>query len=910
MRRVFRIPFSRFRLVREVDDEISFHLQSRIDSLVASGMSPEQARAQAVRQFGDLAGVRDQLLATDREREAMEQRARVVADLRQDLVYGVRTLRRNASLTVLVVGGLALGIGSNAAIYSLIDAVVVRDLPVNDPNRLVIVGDPSDVDSRGHGTPDGRLYSYPLYVDVRNSARAFAGLAAVGDVDRVDARLDDRQSGLEHPAGRLVSGNYFALLGIRAAAGRLFDSTADDPAEPPQITISYDYWSRRFQNDPSVVGRSILVDGVQVTITGVAARGFDGEVVGATTNIWLPLALRDRLHPNQPIMRDRRMMWLLLIGRLAKGATIEQARAQLTPVVTSTILANAGPDELADIKDRGITCVFASGAHGMSSVRDVFEAPLATLMLGVALLLCVVCVNIANLLLARGVARQREMTLRLAIGANRARIVRQLLAESLLLALARAAAALVVGWWGSRLLVTMASQGDPIHLALGLNARVVAFTFGLSIASVVLFGLVPALRASRVDLAASLRATSRSVSSGSRFGTLLISAQVALSLLLLVGASILTHSLRRTESIRLGFDRDHLVVADLDVATPGYASERLAAAVHAIHDRVAAIPGVASVSYSQNGIFSGTEWHTDVQIRGFTPRTPNDSATAADEVGAGYVQAIGAHLTAGRDLGPQDEGVAPRTAIVNESFAHFYFNGRSPVGEYARFDDSSVVRIVGVIADVRSTSLDTASSPADRRIYIPYLHLSGTTKFKQPGSLRLLVRSSGDPAAIVQSVRRAIVEADQAVPIDDLEPVTQLIRFSIRDERLVAQLASGLGTLALLLAAIGLFGVTSYSIARRGGEFGIRIALGARRADIASLAMRDGLRPVVIGVLCGLPMSILAVRTLQHHLSGVTSDPVSIAAAVGVLFASALAAVLVPARRATLIDPTAALRQE
>jgi predicted permease len=757
-----------------------------------------------------------------------------------------------------------------------------------------------------------------LYVDARNSARgaarngahALAGLAAVGDPDRVDARVDETQSEPEHPNGRLVSGNYFAVLGVRAVAGRLFDSTADDPAEPPQATISYDYWSRRFHNDRSVVGRSILIDRVRVTVTGVAAPGFGGEIVGASTDVWLPLALRDRFHPNQPIMRDRRMMWLLLIGRLAKGATIEQARAQLTPVIKSSILANAAADELAEIKDRGITCAFASGAHGMSSVRDVFEAPLATLMLGVALLLCIVCVNIANLLLARGIARRREMTLRLAIGANRARIVRQLLAESMLLALASAATALVVGWWGSRLLVTMASQGDPISLPLGLNARMVAFTFGLSIVSVVLFGLVPALRASRVDLAGSLRATSRSVSSGSRFGALLISGQVALSLLLLAGASILTHSLRRTESIPLGFDREHLVVADLDISTPGYNSERLAAAVHSIRDRVASVPGVASVSYSQNGIFSGTEWHTDVQIRGFTPRTSKDSATAADEVGAGYVQTVGAHLVAGRDLGPEDEGVAPRTAIVNESFARFYFNGRSPVGEYARFDDSSVVQIVGVVADVRGRSLDTASSPVERRIYVPYLHLTGTTKFKQPGSLRLLVRASGDPAAIVQSVRRAIIDADHAVPIDDLEPVADLIRFSIREERLVAQLASGLGTLALLLAAIGLFGVTSYSIARRGGEFGIRIALGARKSDIARLAMRDGLRPVVIGVLFGLPMSVLAVRTLQHHLTGVESDPWSIAAAVGVLFASALAAVVVPARRATLIDPTVALRQD
>jgi predicted permease len=456
----------------------------------------------------------------------------------------------------------------------------------------------------------------------------------------------------------------------------------------------------------------------------------------------------------------------------------------------------------------------------------------------------------------------------------------------------------------------MASQGNPISVSLGPTPRVLAFTFGLSIGSVFLFGLTPALRASRVDLAATLRSTARSVTHGARFGTLLISAQVALSLVLLVGASILTRSLRRTESTPLGFDRDHLIVADLDVATPGYADARLASAVHALRDHVAAVPGVAAVSYSANGIFIGTEWHTDVHVAGHVPRTPKDTVTAADEVGAGYAAALGARLVAGRDLDARDEGVAPRTALVNASFARFYFPGANAVGGLARFDDSSLVQIVGVIADVRGQSLDTTGANADRRIYVPYLHQSGTTKFSQPKQLRLLVRTTGDPSALVQLVRRAIVETDRSVAIDDLEPVTDLIRSSIRDERLVARLATGLGALALLLAAIGLFGVTSYSIARRTSEIGVRIALGARRADIARLVMRDGLRPVAAGVVIGVPLAMAAVRILEHHLNDISSDPASLAVAVGVLVASAVLAVFVPARRAMGIDPIGALREE
>ncbi|HEX4685123.1 MAG TPA: ABC transporter permease [Gemmatimonadaceae bacterium] len=915
MRRVFRIPFSKSGLARAVDDEISFHLQSRIDALIAGGMTPEEARATAAKQFGDLDGVRHDMLALDAQREFTQRRASFVAELRQDVAFGARMLRRNAGVTALVVGGLALGIGANGAIYSLIDAVLLRALPVPHPNALVIVGDPNYADSRGHGTPDGRLYSYLTYTELRDSAPAFEGLAAVGDPDRLDARIDASAAEPEHPQGRMVSGNYFAVLGARTAAGRTFDRSADEPDAPLQATISYDYWTRRFHNDPSVVGRDIRINGNRATITGVTARGFTGEMVGASPDVWLPISARDHLYPNAPVLRDRRMMWLLFIGRLRPGETIEHARATTSPIIRAHILAAAQPDELTDIRDRGgFTFLFAPGARGLSIVRDTFATPLVTLMLGVALLLCIVCLNVANLLLARGVARQREMSLRLAVGADRARIVRQLLTESVLLAIVSGAAAVVAAWWGSRALVTMASFGQPISVSLEPNARVLAFTLGLALASVLVFGLVPALRVSRgsrVSLADALRASSRPIVRGARFGSTFIGVQVALSLLLLAGASVLTRGLRRTESAPLGFDRDHLIAADLDIATPGYSGDRLAAVVHALRDRVGAVPGVAAVSYSLNGVFSGTDWHTSVNVAGFTARVPRDSSTGIDRAGAGYASAIGARLIAGRDFNPADEGRPARTALVNESFARFYFQGANPVGRLARFDDSSVVEIVGEFADARTRSLDTATSPGEaRRIYIPYLVRSGTTKFSQPAGLRLIVRTKGDPSATLQSVRRAIVETDRALAIDDIAPVSRLIQFSIRDEHLLAQIATALGTLAVLLAAIGLFGVMSYSIARRTNEIGVRLALGAQHTDIARLVMRDGMRPVVAGVVVGLPASVVAFRELAHHVSGVAIDPVSIAIAVAVLFASATAAILLPARRAMRIDPLGALRQE
>lgn len=897
----------RARHARDLEREMHAHLDldaAQRQHAARGSLSHRDAWLAARRRFGNVTYLNEEA----RRMSAIEWLDTIERDVR----LTARSMRRTPGFTLIIVLTLALGIGANASIYSLIDAVLARKLPVHNPDGLVIVGDPVEVDSRGHGTPDGALFSYPLYVDVRDNAHAFDGLAAVGDPGRVDAQIAETSSELEHPDGRLVSGNYFSVLGVRAAAGRTFDASADAPDAPAQATISYDYWTRRFNNDPATIGRSVLVDGVRVTITGVTAPGFTGEIVGQPTDLWLPVGLYDRLHPNVPILRDRRMMWLMLIGRSKPGLTISQVRAQTTPLVRSAILAAAAPDELTDIKDRGgVTVPFSLGARGLSSMRETFRAPLVTLMLGVALLLCIVCVNVANVLLARGLARRREISLRLALGANHARVVRQLLTESMVLALSSGAVALLVAWWGSRMLVRMALDGGGTSLAIGPNGHVVAFTVAVAIVSAMLFGLAPALRASRIDLATALHAAGRSVTRDARFATPLIVGQVALSLLLLVGASILTRSLQKTESVPLGFDRDHLIVADLDIATPGYRSDRLASVVHAMRDRVASLPGVSQVSYSQNGIFIGSEWHTDVSVARQVVRSPRDTVSAADKVGAGYARAIGARLIAGRDLDAQDEGVPPHTALVNQSFAQFYFHGANPVGELARFDDSSVVRIVGEIADVRGQSLDATTTPdSARRIYIPYLYTRGGTKFPQPTELRLLVRTSGDPGALVQSIRRAIGETDRAVVIDELAPVSSLIRYSIRDQRLVARLATGLGVLALLLAAIGLFGVMSYSVGRRTSEIGVRAALGARRIDIARLVLRDGLGPVALGLTIGLPLSIVAVRALARHLNDISTDPVSIAIAVLVMLAAAVAAVLIPARRASRIDPIRALRED
>jgi predicted permease len=909
MRREIRLPFTRRRLTRDVDDEIAFHIATRVDRLVASGLDPEAARREALKQFGDVETVRQGMLDMSQQREIAARRSSLSSEVRQDLVYGLRMLRRDAVFTLLVIGGLALGIGANATIFSLIDAMLLRKLPVAHPNELVAVGDPGLVTSSGVSTPTGRSFSYPLYKDVRDNNGVFTGVFATGPVDRIDVRVERAVAEPEHPRGRFVSGNYFSVLGLRAVVGGTLDARDDVEGAPIRATIGYNYWTTRFQSDPGVVGRVITINGQAATITGVAPAGFTGEVVGSATDVWIPVAAHDVLRPNDKKLSRRRAIWLLLVGRAKPELTLDQVKQRLIPVIESSIMTNATATERIRLAE-GIEYDVSSAARGLSAIRETFGPPLLALMVGVALLLGIVCVNVANLLLARGIARRREMALRLAIGANRARVVRQLLTESMVLALGSGAAALLVAWWGSRALLALASEGKAVTLDVGPTPTVLAFTFALSIVSVVIFGLVPALRSSRVSLSSALRAQSRSVAHGARFGIGLIAAQVAVSLVLVTGASMLTRSLRTMQATPLGLDRDRLVIADLDITSRGDSTDRLATVVGALRDRVRSIPGVTGVTMSNNGLFSGTEWHTELGVPGFVPRVHDDSSVAYDMVGAEYAKTLGAHLIAGRDFSASDEGVTPRSAIVNESFARFYLAGRNPIGETIRLEDSAHVEIVGVVADIRGQALEAPAGRDARRVFVPYLHRSLPGDYGQPGNLRLIMRTVGDPNALAQRVRQEISATDPSLPIDGVQPLSALVRVSIREERMVAQISTALGVLALLLAGIGLYGVTSYSVARRTGEIGVRVALGARATDVVRMVVRDVLRPVTLGVVLGLPFAFFAMRLLQQHLAGATSHPASVLIGILVLVASAGVAGVAPAMRAARIDPLVALRSD
>jgi putative ABC transport system permease protein len=912
--RVVRLGFGRATIQREVDEELAFHLQMRTEQLVAAGLSADDARREALRQFGNLPGVRQLCVTMDQERVRVMKRANLFDDLRQDLGYAARMLRRNVGRTAVIVLTLALGIGANTAIFTLVNAVLLRKLPVRAPDELVVLGNPSRIGSMSFSTgPRADLFSYKGYKEVRDRNKLASGILASGRVDRLEVRLDAKSGEPGRPRGRFVSGNYFNVLGVPAMLGRTFDGSEDRTmGSSPVVTVSYSYWTRRLASDSSAIGRDILVNNAKFTIIGVTPPWFTGEIVGGVTDMWIPISMQAVLSPNRMLLDDTNAYWLLLLARRAPGVTFEQAQGGFTTLVRRILTEQAANVTIANgIKDLPVEV--SPGDKGFSRVRVSYKAPLITLMVGVALLLLIICANVANLLLARAVARTKEMSVRLAIGAGRWRLIRQLLTESALLALLGAGLGLYLARWGSRFLLLLAADGaSVIPIDTRLDIAVLAFTMLLCIVAVGVFGLVPAMRASSVDLASSMRASTKSVAGGALgarnqripLGKMLIAAQVALSLVLLIGAALLTRSLLSVQHVATGLDRDHLLIVDVDANSRGYTGDRLVALTRDLSERFQRLNGVAAVSFSENGIFSGTESATNLGVPGFTARVAADSEASYDYAGPGYVKATGAQLLRGRDFLASDDAASAPVVMVNETFARFYFAAENPVGRNIRMGDSTNAQIIGVVADLKDH--DLVAAPV-RRFYGSYIQ----HPFGDAGTLRFIVRASGDPASLVTPVRKAIVAHDPQLPIRGIDPLAITMRQSIREERLLTRLAAGFGTVALLLAAIGLYGVMTYAITRRTSEIGLRAALGAQRGTVVQMVLGDALRLVLVGTAIGVPLALVATKLLKTQLHGIKpADPVSIAISLLVLGASGVFAALLPALRASRVAPIEALREE
>ena len=907
-RRVFRFDRGRAQVERDVDDELAFHLEAKVERLVAAGWEPEAARRKAEEAFGNMVGVREECLVIDHEYDRARRWSDLMSGLRQDARYALRTLARQPAFTITAVLLLALGIGANTAVFTVVDALLLRPLPVLDPERLVTIGDPAAVNDNWDGSPQTRYVSYPVYADIRDQNDVLAGVYATGLTPDLDVVVD-QGSGVEHPRGRMVSGNFFSVLGVPAQVGRtLVDAEDRIPLGDPVAVISDQYWRSRFGANRSAIGRSIRVNGASLTIIGVTPPGFRGDIVGERTDLWMPLMMQPAIWRGQNILADRAWSWLLLMGRLKQGASLTQTRSELAAIELRSIRSQLSGSALSEFDDDRATdpVTIESGARGFSSYRAEYASALTVLMAAAALLALIVSVNVANLLLARAVARAREMTVRMSLGAGRGRLIRQLLTESGILAGCAGVLGLVAAFWGSRLL--LAASGElATALDVSPNLRMLGFTAGVTLISVFLFGLVPAFRATRTNLATSLRAAGRNLSgAGDRLGPfavgrLLVVGQVALSLLLLVSTGLLVRSMRRILSTDLGFSRDHLVLMDVNPFRAGYSAERAGVLLREVTDRIGAVPGVAAVSYSWNGLFIGGRSGGRVTIPGFVPAADSETQVSADYVGPGYFHAIGAQVVRGREFDARDGAAGAKVVVINETAARQYFPGQDPLGRTIG-DNAAPFTIVGVVRDIEPRDV---RGKATRWVYFSMPQTDGRWYH-----FILEVRVAGDPARLVSSLRTALLAVDPNVPFG-VHPLPDLVRDSVAQNVLVTQVTAVFGMLALILAALGLYGVTAYATSRRTAELGLRLALGAQPWGLLRMIIREGAGLAGIGVLVGVPAGLAATRLLQPQLFGVRPfDPASLAAAVVVLLVTALAASYLPARRAAATDPLVALRAE
>lgn len=824
-----------------------------------------------------------------------------------------RGLWRTPGYTAVVVLALALGIGASSSIFALINALVLRPLPVSQPERLVGFGDPSLVRTVSAGVVRTDVFSYPLYTRIRDRARSVAGLFASGPAGPLDVLIPEGSVGVgasaeaEQPRGRLVSGNYFSVLGVRAGRGRLLSASDDAAAGAgPVAVISHDYWQRRFGGDAGVVGREVIVNRTPLRIVGVAEPGFEGEIVGVSTEIWIPLTMQPLLMGNQDRLREPKVNWLLLMGRLAPGSSLERARAEVDAIGRQAIAELAAADPAAGQPAR---IQAFSAARGFSAVRAELGGALTLLLALAGIILLVVCANVANLMLARTAGRRLELAVRVAVGAGWPSVVRYLLAESLLLgAMAGGLALAVVAAARAALLRNGSLAVRGMNLDLTIDARVIAFTVLLSLTASLALGLIPALRVTGLDLAATLRSHARGMKGGALggggrrlgLGQWLVVAQVSAALALLAGTGLLYRSVQNLSEVDVGYARDRLLVVQVDAQRAGYEGARLSALRTQIGERLRRLPGVTSVTHSEMGLFSGRFLELTLQAPGFTARTSRDTSAHADYVGPGYFGTLGARMLRGRDIEPRD-AQGPRVAVLNETMARFYFAGRDPVGQYLSIENARY-EVVGVARDLVS---DDPHAAAPRRLYLPIEQEPASP------SVFFIVRTSGAPEALAGAVRREITAADPGLRVFAPQTAAALLGRLTANDRIVALLAAGAGVLTLLLCVLGLYGVMSYTIARRTSEFGLRMALGARSLDITRMILWEALMLVGYGVVLGVPLALGASSLLRGRLTGVgLIDPVSLAAALALLGASALLAGYLPASRAARVGPQVALNRD
>jgi predicted permease len=840
-------------------------------------------------------------------------------DLLKDLRYAIRQFTRNPVFTAVAVASLAIGIGANTAIFSVLNAAMLKSLPVRDPQGLVMLTNPNESGvSSGLSTGERGMLTYSEFTQLRDHATSLDGLcAAQAQMGRTQVRIAGGQQ--EDAHGRLVTEEYFSVLGIDPAIGRFFSrADAKSPGEDPYAVISYEYWQKRFGGNVSVLGTPIKMLGATLTVIGVAAPGFTGESVGDKPDFWMPMMMQPLVMPGRDWLHEdlskniEKVMWLHAFGRLKPGVTQTRAQTEID-VLFRGIIENGYPATLdAETRKQALDqrIKLHDARTGAFGGRDDFTQQLKVLLGASMVVLLIACINVANLLLARATARTKEVGVRLSIGASRLRLVRQFLTESLVLSLLGGAAGLLLAWGASRVLVLLLTERrTDFALAPALDWRVLSFTVGVTLLTGILFGLAPALRSTRVNLNDSLRDGGRSTASGSRLNLAkgLVIVQVALSLLLVAGAGLFLRTLWNLQSVSLGYTKEHLLLVTADGVSAGYKDARLSSLWRDLTERLRAVPGVQGATYSTNGLFSGSESADQIEVEGFTPSKDNEKFARFDMVGPQYFSTVGIPLLLGRDIGQQDNATSPHVCVINESLAKLFFNGRNPIGRHIteKFGGkTNAMEVVGVAKNARDHRL-RGDIPA--RFYIP-----GDQGMDGPNEWATFeIRTAGDPEQMIASVRKTILSVNEDLPVEGARPVVMSVDRTNAQPRMVARLCSIFGIMALMLAATGLYGVLSYGVARRTNEIGIRMALGAGKGRVIKMILRETGIMIVFGVIAGVIFTAIGVQLIKSTLFGLgVLDPVAVLSAVGILVLVALIAGYIPAARAARVNPTQALRHE
>ncbi len=845
-------------------------------------------------------------------------------DLAQDFRFAFRTFRNSPVFTAVAVVSLAFGIGANTAVFTLSDQILLRLLPVKNPQELV------QLRSRGdhYGSNRGdRALSYPMYVDFRGRDDLFSGLLCRWNT----AMSISFDGSTQRVAGELVSGNYFQVLGVGAAAGRLF-SQQDDlrEGEHPVAVLSHGFWKSRFAQDPDVVGQPMIVNGHKFTIVGVSQEGFDGVELGFATQVFVPVMMKPQITPLWNDLENRRSRWVNVIGRLQPGVTVEKAQAALEPLFHSIIeqevqeaaFANATPYVREQFLKMNIEVEPA--AQGRSGFRRNTEQPLLVLMGIAGFVLLIACANVAGLLVARAASRQKEIAVRLALGAGRLRVIRQLVVESMMLAGMGGLAGLAVSVFASRFMVTFLPSGEQQHTISAIpDWRVLVFTIAVSALAGLLFGLLPALQSTRPNLAPTLKDQVGAVTGGGgavRLRKLLVVTQVALSVLLLIGAGLFIRTLRELRNLKPGFSTENLAAFAVDPSLNGYDVERCKLFYRQLIDALEATPGVRSVGLASVPILFGWEWDSTITVEGYESQPGENMNPFFNSVSPGYFDTLGIPVLTGRDFRVTDnetlvhrvneqtgeEDRVPKVAIVNRAFGEHYFGDRSVIGKRLGFGGDpgtkADIEIIGVIGDAKYMNM---RDDVPRQVFVPFL----ASEFVS--GMHGYVRTEMPPSQVFALIRQEIRKLDPDLPVYNLRTFQTQVDRSLAAERAVASLSTAFGLLATLLAVIGLYGVMAYTVARRTREIGIRMALGAVRGNVVWLVMSEVLVLIGAGIALGVPAALGLSRLVESQLFGIQPhDPLTIVAATAGLALISAAAGYLPARRATRVNPVQALRYE